>query len=59
MFVGIESIRGQVPFDPFKAIVDPTPIGFRSFCWKNTVSICDATGEFSSDLVTQTLFILL
>lgn len=59
MFVGIECIRGQGPFDPFKAIVAPTPIGFFSFGWKNTVSICDATGEFASDLVTQTLLILL
>ena len=85
MFVDIESIRDQFPFDPFKAIVAPRPIGwistisasgipnlapysffnalssdphligFSSSGWKDTVSNCDATGEFVFNLVTQTL----
>ncbi|MGA1002215.1 MAG: flavin reductase family protein [Litorivicinaceae bacterium] len=85
MFVDIESIRDQLPFDPFKAIVAPRPIGwistisasgvanlatssffnalssdphrigFSSSGWKDTVSNCDATGEFVFNLVTQTL----
>ncbi|MDB2424697.1 hypothetical protein N9W43_02735 [Litoricolaceae bacterium] len=33
MFVDIESIRDQFPFDPFKAIVAPRPIG-----WISTIS---------------------
>ena len=33
MFVDIESIRDQFPFDPFKAIVGPRPIG-----WISTIS---------------------
>ncbi len=52
----VEGRRNLAPYSFFNALnYLPPLVGFSSNAWKDTVANCQATGEFSWNLVTRTL----